>query len=165
MKRSTLIIGLVVCGVVYLFGREHTPVGIAPHATAPLPTINQIQQASQTGKTPAIVPKMRRPAPATTVVALMASHMPNHQAQLATLEREYRVHPGFRQLVADYNAEAGHIGRGETASLEALDQDAMAGAPAFGLFQAVQPRAEMLRAMEQHWHDERQRQREDNASP
>lgn len=142
MKRSTVIIGIGLCGIAYLFGRDHS------NSPVPRPTISQLVSASD--------PTMTKPLPA-TAAQVIGQQLPDRTTRLAQLEREYRDHAGFRQLVADYNAETGHPGRGKTASLMALDRDAVAGTPAFALLRAVQPRAEIVRAFDRHWRDERGR--------
>ncbi|MEE3504300.1 hypothetical protein [Acidiphilium acidophilum] len=164
MKRSTVIVGLLLCTVVYLFGREHHEPFVAARSSAPRPNINQLVREhlpAVVGPEPAVSsPAASRTAVPRTAAEVIAPALPDPAARLARLKQEYRDHAGLRQLVADFNAETGHPGRGETASLQALDQDAVAGAPVFGLMQAVQPRAEMAHAFERHWRDERRR-RED----
>jgi hypothetical protein len=164
MKRSTLIFGLGLCAVVFLYGRERAP----SDRTTARPDITQLVQAADRreaemqARQAAQAQKPNLPATATVAVD---KTLPNHAAQIARLEQEYRDHPGFRQLVTDYNDETGHPNRGVTASLEALDQNAVAGAPAFALFRAVQPRAEIARALEHHWRDERERRDRDTTAP
>lgn len=158
MKRSTVIIGLFLCAVAYLFGQEQTRQSeFVP--TDSSPNFDQLVQASE--RTPAgrnaVVPR--------SVAQMIQRTLPSHAMRIARLEQEYRDDPGFRQLVADFNAETGHPGRGETASPEALDHDAIAGAPAFALFRAVQPRAEIARALDRQWGDERAQRDSDTPAP
>ncbi len=70
------------------------------------------------------------------VTHVVAKTLPSHKTKIARLERNYRDHPRFRQLVGAFNAETGHPGRGELDSLEALDQDVVAGLPALRFFQS-----------------------------
>ncbi len=158
MKRSTLILGLGLCAVVYLYGRERAS---SAHPIMQPNVARMVQMGDRPGAGAQIKPT-GLPATPTEVVD---KTLPNHATQIARLEQEYRDHAGFRQLVADYNAETGHPNRGVTASLEALDQDAVAGAPVFALFRAVQPRAEIARALERHWRDERERRDHDTPAP
>jgi hypothetical protein len=164
MKRSTLILGLGLCTVVFFYGRERVP---SDRTTAP-PDITQLVQTANRRAAEAqarqATQAQKHDLPATATEAVDKT-LPNHAAQIARLEQEYRDHPGFRQLVTDFNDETGHPNRGVTASLEALDQNAVAGAPAFALFRAVQPRAEIARALEQHWRDERERRDRDTTAP
>ncbi|MGC9272101.1 hypothetical protein [Acidiphilium sp.] len=163
MTRSILILGLGLCAVVFLYGRERAP----SDRTTAGPDITQLVQAADRRAEA----QARQPGQAqtsglpTTPTAAVDKTLPRHAAQITRLEQEYRDHAGFRQLVADYNAETGHPDRGVTASLEALDQDAVAGAPAFALFRTVQPRAEIARALDRHWRDERERRDHDTPVP
>jgi hypothetical protein len=158
MKRSTVIIGLVLCAMVYLFGQERTrQSGLVP--TTNLPNIDQLVQASER------IPVGPNPVVPRSAAQMIQKTLPSHAMRIARLEQEYRDHPGFRQLVMDFNAETGHPGRGVTASLEALDHDAIAGAPAFALFRAVQPRAEIARALDRQWGDERAQRDRDTPAP
>lgn len=159
MKRSTVIIGLVLCAVVYLLGRDVTRPSNANHSVAARPNIDQLVRASDK------IPPQTSPAIPQTITQAVNKTLPSHAVQIVRLEQEYRDHPGFRQLVANFNVQTGHPGRGPIASIKALDQDAIAGAPVFGLFQAVQPRAEMARAFERHWRDERERQNQNEPVP
>ena len=74
---------------------------------------------------------------------------------MAALRRRYQNDPGFRQMVQDFNAMQGHPNRGEAASLQALDELAVAGAPASALITAIQPRPSFLRALQRHWQRQR----------
>ena len=161
MKRSTLILGLGLCAVVFLYGRERAPSG----RTTARPDITQLVQAADRHAAGSQAAQAQKPDLPATATEAVEKTLPNHAAQIARLEQKYRDHPGFRQLVTDYNDETGHPNRGVTASLEALDQNAVAGAPAFALFRAVQPRAEIARALEQHWRDERERRDRDTTAP
>ncbi|MDD2878324.1 MAG: hypothetical protein PHT60_14070 [Acidiphilium sp.] len=158
MKRSTVIIGLGLCAIVYLVGHH-----IARQAQVP-PSVTR-PNIGQTVQAPNKNPVTGNPAVPGPAAQTIDQTLPSHDAQIARLEQEYRDHAGFRQLVTDYNAETGHPGRGVTASLEALDQDAVAGAPAFALFRAVQPRAEIARALDHHWRDERERRDRNTPAP
>ncbi|MEE3504002.1 hypothetical protein [Acidiphilium acidophilum] len=164
MKRSTLILGLGLCTGVFLYGRERAPSA----RTIARPDITQLVQAADRREAEMQARKAaqaQKPDLPATPTEAVDKTLPNHAAQIARLEQEYRDHPGFRQLVTDYNDETGHPTRGVTASLEALDQNAVAGAPAFALFRAVQPRAEIARALEHHWRDERERRDRDTTAP
>lgn len=158
MKRSTLILGLGLCAVLYLYGRERAP---SPQSVVQ-PNVTPVVQTVDRAVAKAPINEAVLPA---TPTAAVDKTLPNHAAQIARLEQEYRDNAGFRQLVADYNAETGHPNRGVTASLEALDQDAVAGAPAFALFRTVQPSAEIARALDRHWRDERERRDHDTPAP
>ncbi|WP_288006552.1 hypothetical protein [Acidiphilium sp.] len=159
MKRSTLILGLGLCAVGFLYGRERAP----SDRTTARPDITQLVQAAKAQARQAT--QAQKPDLPATATEAVEKTLQNHAAQIARLEQEYRDHPGFRQLVTDYNDETGHPNRGVNASLEALDQNAVAGAPAFALFRAVQPRAEIARALEQHWRDEHERRDRDTTAP
>lgn len=158
MKRSTLILGLGLCAVVYLYGRERAP---SAHSVVQ----PNVARMVQTGDRPGAEAQIKPTGLPATPTAAVDKTLPNHAAQIARLEQEYRNNAGFRQLVADYNAETGHPNRGVTVSLEALDHDAVAGAPVFALFRAVQPRAEIARALDRHWRDERERRDHDTPAP
>ncbi len=97
MKRSTVIIGLVLCAVVYLFGQEQTRQSeFVP--TDSRPNIDQLVQASE--RTPA----GRNPVVPRSAAQVIQRTLPSHAMRIARLEQEYRDHPGFRQLVVDFNA-------------------------------------------------------------
>lgn len=93
-------------------------------------------------------------AKGTTPDSTSAYGLPENAARIAALRHRYETDPGFRALVADYNAWSGHPDRGETASLAALSRLAAQGAPMSALIEAVQPRPAILRALQEDWQKE-----------
>lgn len=169
MKRSTLILGLGLCAVVFLYGREREQ-NLYPSrpmiAQGRWPASTALAQAGAgQGGTTVRLPSSDSTSQDSTSQIVVTKTLGDHAGQIARLEAEYRNHAGFRQLVADFNAATGHPDRGEKASLEALDQNVDTGAPVFGLMQAVQPRAVIARALERHWRDERERRDRDSPAP
>lgn len=80
--------------------------------------------------------------------------LPGQTARITALKHRYDTDPGFRNLVADYNAWTGHPNRGENASLAALSRLSQQGAPMSALIKGVQPRPAILRALQEHWRDQ-----------